>query len=84
MTKQDISTFNFLISLGKMKSKVEGRRNWVIVCDNKHIIYKGSYGEAQRRSMLSWRVQDMIDSGIIILYFTYKKDYLNTVGQLEG
>ena len=63
-----------------IESKICGRRNWVIVYDKNRVRFAGGFGEAERRGMLSWSLEAMVQNEICIRYFTYKKDFLAALG----
>lgn len=68
----------------KLESYVMGRRNWVIKTYDNRAIF-GSWGVAKRNGQLrSVTFQDMADHKIHWLEYTYKKDALTALKELEN
>lgn len=73
----------------EVNSKVESRRNWVIrteIRNEKKVIpYAGSYGKAVD---IGWvgpeLVMTIVKNSIRWYVFTYKKDYLEALKELES
>lgn len=74
-----------------MRSKVDGRRNWVIRVETWHttdgnskrvITYRGGFGIASDRGYLGCFLREIGERKIRWYEFTYKKDYKAAVEKL--
>lgn len=82
MTNEMTAINNILA--GRMMSKVEGRKNYVVYI-NKHFktAFVGGIGAMKNRGFTGAYLSDIRTFGLSWSYFTYKKDALELVKALE-
>ncbi len=70
----------------RMKSKVNGRRNYTIVLETKYnTAYVGTHGAMRRRGFMDpVSIDYMGRVGLCWLHYTYKKDYNETIEELKN
>ena len=89
MLQEIISNLTETIAINDLCSKVEGRRNWVIRFEKNytgkyHILYKGAFGIAYDRGLLTEYLTYLAEHKTKWIYFTYKKDYLKALEALKN
>ena len=72
-----------LLAEDDRKSKVSGRRNWLIRIDNNKITYAGGWGEGRRQGWVdSEPVLWIVKNQTHWYTFTYRKDFLDCMDEL--
>lgn len=73
------SVLAFASSFG---NKTPGRRNYAIVIyDDK--FFCGNFGRLKEKGYFSWRLSDMAQHNILIINYTYKRDFQHDCAMLE-
>lgn len=74
-----------------LRSKIPGRRNWVIRVETRHtndsnskrvITYRGGFGYAADRGFLECFLREIGERRIRWYEFTYKRDYMAAIAKL--
>lgn len=78
-----LTEFYAILSEDDHRSKVPGRRNWLIRTDNHKITYAGGWGEGRRQGWVdSEPIAWIVKNNTHWYTFTYMQDFLNCMDEL--